>query len=124
MGIVNAGGDLAVFGAIDHGIRVQGPAPSRLVVDAGSLRDGAIATSSFSTDPGSGSDAASPLVLPSPGPSMWSGRSVSVVAPRCLIADALTKVVAALGPRAKVLLERHEAHAFSVDGRGRLERVC
>ncbi len=118
-GLVNAGGDLAVFGADAEPIRIRGPAPSRLLVDAGLLRDGAIATSAPPDDAAQ----PAPLVLPARRAARWGERSVSVVAPSCLAADALTKVLAALGPEAAAILGRHGASGFSVDADGRLERV-
>jgi thiamine biosynthesis lipoprotein len=118
-GRVHAGGDIAVYGADAQPIRVRGPAPARLLVDAGLLRDGAIATSA----PGEDATQPAPLVLPAGRTARWGDRSVSVVAPSCLVADALTKVLAALGPGAAPLLGRHDASGFSVDVEGRLERV-
>jgi FAD:protein FMN transferase len=42
---------------------------------------------------------------------------VSVVAQDCMIADALTKVVLALGPGADAILKAHNATAYFLDGR-------
>jgi FAD:protein FMN transferase len=114
---VNAGGDIAMYGAAAQPITVLGPhgAP----VEAGSLADGAIATSGpYDSDDNARSALVSPTVA------RWADRSVSVVAPCCQTADALTKVLAVLGPGAAPLLARHAAHGFSIDRAGRLERVA
>ena len=111
--VVNAGGDLAVFGDQDHAIEIVGPGRQR--VPAGWLGDGALASSGpFDVD------GASMLVAER---AVWADRAVSVVAPSCLMADALTKVVAVLGDAAAPLLARHGAKGFSVDARGRLHAV-
>lgn len=116
---VNAGGDLALRGGEPQRIAVRGP--DGVLVDAGALADGAIATSGPYA--GSSDQDASALVVRGRR-ARWVDRAVSVVAPSCLIADALTKVVAILGPDAAPLLRRHDAQGFSVDASGRLERVA
>ena len=100
-GWVNAGGDLRVFGDIELPISLRdevrgGASPF------GRLSDGALATSHF------GSHARSVA---------WSVSGsckahVTVVAPRCLWADALTKVVALSGDPQHPLLARHDARAW------------
>jgi FAD:protein FMN transferase len=114
---VNAGGDIAMYGEAAQPITVFGPHGAQ--VEAGSLADGAIATSGpYDND----DNARSALV--SPTAARWADRSVSVIAPTCQTADALTKVLAVLGPDAAPLLARHAAHGFSIDRAGRLERVA
>lgn len=114
---VNAGGDIAVLGNIPQPITVRGP--GGMLVEAGELSDGAIATSGpFAAD------AADSLVAPDAVRPRWADRTVSVVAPRCAIADALTKVVAILGHDAAELLDRYDARAFSIDADGRIEPVA
>jgi thiamine biosynthesis lipoprotein len=101
-GWVNAGGDLRSFGsaAVDLKLRDE---QFGGVIDFGRLSDGAFATSCF------GADSRSALSTTSGG----STRShVSVAAPRCLLADALTKVVAASGNTAHPLLARAGARAW------------
>lgn len=113
--VVNAGGDLAVYG-VPQSITVRGP--DGALRTAGTLADGAAATSGpFAAG------AASALVVHGSSPPRWADRAVTVVAPTCLTADALTKVVAVLGDASAALLGRYEANAFSTDASGRVFRV-
>jgi len=102
-GLVNAGGDLRAFG--------RGAWP--IVVRGGSslaLEHGAIATSQYC-------DGRSPyrndaLVLPSTCSVHRLDGSVTVAAPRCVLADALTKVVALSGDASHPLLHRVGGRAW------------
>jgi len=100
-GWVNAGGDLRVFGdapmPLDLRDEINGG-----VRRFGVLRDGAFATSHFG-------EGARSRAVDSPWP---VHGHVSVVAPRCLWADALTKVVAISGNARHSLLLRWEASAW------------
>ena len=100
-GWVNAGGDLRCFGGVELPIalRDEQHGGTRAL---GALRDGALASSCFA--PGSRSRLAG---LPA-----HLTRHVSVVAPHCLWADALTKVVAASGDAAHPVLTRLGAQAI------------
>ena len=49
--------------------------------------------------------------------------AASVIAPDCLDADALTKVVLALGVRSAAILRRYQATAFMHDSQGRWHRI-
>ena len=106
-GWVNAGGDLRAFGDVDLPVQLRMEA-SGGVRPFGSLRDGAFATSHFARD------SRSQLA----GPRTGTGQTapvfahVSVAAPLCLWADALTKIVAASGDTAHPLLARFEACAW------------
>lgn len=112
-GWVNAGGDLRAFGDLDVPVMLRDEARGG-VRELCRLGDGAIATSHYA--PGSRS-------------SLWSGPTstgdasgaractpraahVSVAAPCCLWADALTKIVAATGRVDHPLLARHRAQAW------------
>jgi thiamine biosynthesis lipoprotein len=107
---VNAGGDLRVQGAslpvVLRDERHGGVRPW-LVIE-----DGAMATSDFS--PEARARLAWPASLPEP-PSP-GGLHLSVAAPECVVADALTKVVAILGridhPMAQHLLRHYGAQAW------------
>jgi thiamine biosynthesis lipoprotein len=96
-GWVNAGGDLRVFGELDLPIRLRDER-SGGVREFGTLRDGALATSHLA--PYARSRHSVPHV----------DAHVSVIAPECLWADALTKLVAA-GQCPPELLAAHDAHA-------------
>ncbi len=121
-GWVNAGGDLRVFGDIDVPLRLRDDGGG--VRDFAALRDGAFATSAFGAahrarlvrPVGSGSiSGASANAHAEPGEVGSEGKlaaHVSVAAPSCLWADALTKVVAASGNPRHPLLAHHGAVAW------------
>ena len=102
-GWVNAGGDLRAFGDVDAPVRLRDEAIGGVRAFA-TLRDGAFATSHF------GPDSRSRLATePATAP---FGAHVSVAAPLCLWADALTKVVAFSGDTSHPLLARFDALAW------------
>jgi thiamine biosynthesis lipoprotein len=106
-GIVNAGGDLRVFGDELQAVQIRHPLdPSRM---AGTvfLRERGLATSARYF-----------------APALFDGRSrepilddisVTVGAPDCLTADALTKIALLLRDEARPLLDRHGADAFLLE---------
>ncbi len=110
-GIVNAGGDLRVFGTADEAIYLRDPADPTQVRFAGQLADGALATSGtyFSRREHRGEEV-SALVDPRTRRPVLSQRSYSVIAPRCVIADALTKVLALSGDTNLACFSRYDAH--------------
>jgi len=102
-GWVNAGGDLRAFGHASVPLRLRDEA-SGGVRPLGTLADGAFATSHFSTTSRSrvhGTQRGAPVQA-----------HVSVVAPRCVWADALTKIVALSGDAHHPLLARLGAQAW------------
>ncbi|MGL3106286.1 FAD:protein FMN transferase [Bradyrhizobium sp. BR 1432] len=104
---VNAGGDLRVMGEIDQPIHVH--VPGRGLLQAGLLRNGAIATSSsFATVGRNGA-------LESPD-STTDRRAYSVVAPSCIVADALTKILVQSGEPQHPCFGRFGATAFISGG--------
>jgi len=100
-GWVNAGGDLRCFGSATLALKLRDEARGG-VADFGHLRDGAFATSRFGT--GARAQLAAPHAL--------RQAHISVAAATCLLADALTKVVAASGDAAHPLLARNGARAW------------
>jgi thiamine biosynthesis lipoprotein len=113
--MVNAGGDLRVLGVQPEPIVLRDPfRPGRFIETAG-LADAALATSSNAFDAPD-----RPRLLRPDGRRLWVGRgSVTVCARTCLVADALCKVVAAIGPRrADALLRRCDATALAITRRG------
>ncbi|MBY0467682.1 MAG: FAD:protein FMN transferase [Burkholderiaceae bacterium] len=102
-GWINAGGDLRVFGDIDLPVHVRDESTGgvRRFAD---LRDGAFATSHF--------DASSRSRLVRGQPSPLLQIHVSVAAPQCMWADALTKVVAIHGDIDDPILSRFQARAW------------
>ena len=99
-GWVNAGGDLRAFGDIDVPVSVRDEHGGGVRPFA-QLRDGAIATSRFGRGAGSTLTAA-----------RTADAHVSVAAPLCLWADALTKLVAISGDTAHPSLALHGARAW------------
>ncbi|GAB3345222.1 FAD:protein FMN transferase [Lysobacter tyrosinilyticus] len=115
VGVVNAGGDLRVFGDSEETVLVREPADPRRSRPLLQLREGAVATSAgyFSANAGG-----SALVDPHTKARLGSDVSVSVCAPRALWADALTKVVLAEPVAAAPLLRRLHAQAALLDHYG------
>jgi thiamine biosynthesis lipoprotein len=114
-GCVNAGGDLRAFGDIDWPVLLRDPRQPELAGWSTQLRDGALATSAayFSRRIVQG-QSTSALMHGVNGAPLISALSVSVAAPICMLADALTKVVVASGDHEHPLLARHGASAFVV----------
>lgn len=108
-GSVNAGGDLRVFGDAAEGLPlvVRHPDEPGRTIPLGTLRERAAATSGdFFFGRVDAPNSLSPIVDPHLGPRPAKARSVTVIAERCAIADALTKVVSLRGPDAQALLTR------------------
>jgi thiamine biosynthesis lipoprotein len=112
---VEAGGDL----------RVTGPAPETVYLAARGSVERPVLTIENAAVASSGSQPADddPDGLPASahidtrtGQFCATDRFVSVVAPRCIDADALTKVVMAAGPAAAPVLAGYQACAFLFEG--------
>ena len=120
-GIVNAGGDLFVFGD-PQSVHVRHPESASLVLPLDAIRELAVASSSGCFSERRESGAADPLIEP------WRNRcvnwqqGVTVIAPRCMIADALTKIVRLVPGRAKRILSYFDAQALVIDRCG--VRIC
>jgi thiamine biosynthesis lipoprotein len=124
---VNAGGDLRVIGPEAEPVHVRTGGPNGVLMPLASVVDGAVATSAFA---GARRRVAgrwiTPLIDPRPGLPVMSTRTVSVIAPTCMVADALTKVVALRGAAASPALARHDAAAIILSpaaGRWRCTRL-
>lgn len=107
---VNAGGDLARFGDSPTPIHVRLPQHPTQSVRLAELENGAAATSADYFQPGA-------LRHPRSGESLCAETSVTVLAPDCMTADALTKVVAADPACATGVLARYGAQAIMLDGK-------
>jgi thiamine biosynthesis lipoprotein len=119
-GIVNAGGDLRVFGRMET-VHVRDPARPGQSIPLLHARDAAVATSAGYFSEGQGHTA---LVDPLGGGSVGATCSVTVCARRAIWADALTKVVL-LDPAASViLLRRLRASAVLIDRSGKRRHVA
>ena len=120
-GHVNAGGDLRVFGASRWApVHVRDPAAPRHAVPLFDVRDFSVATS------GDYFESAPTLNEPRSRRARRFGGSVTVAAPTCAIADALTKIVALDPAQAPSILARHAAHAFRIGdgGDARCQTTC
>jgi thiamine biosynthesis lipoprotein len=115
--VVNAGGDLRVLGRTSERVLVRHPANPAVIIPLLDLTDGAVCTSANYLDaPGH-----ERLRRPDGRALAADHHSISVCAPSCMIADALTKIVAAIGVReSRALLERHRASALVLSRNGRM----
>jgi len=112
--VVNAGGDLRVFGPDEMLVHLRHPLSAQPLGNPLPLRDAALATSSpcFSRRQYRGRTI-SHLLNPGTRRPVTDGISVSVRADECWLADALTKVVLnADTATATRLLQEHHAEAF------------
>lgn len=112
--LVNAGGDLGGFGPAPWQVGLRHPLSPAHSVHTLELRGEALATSAntFSRRR-RGAGEVSPLLDPRSGRPWLGQASVSVRAPDCLHADALTKVVLFATPEvAERVLEAHGAQAY------------
>lgn len=111
--VVNAGGDLRVFGPQPSVIQLRHPAQPQALAGHLDLCNAALATSSpcFTEFPWR-DRRVSHLVNSNTGAAITGHVSVSVRAPECWLADALTKVVLNAPQRAEKLLAKYRAEAF------------
>ena len=95
-GVVNAGGDLRVFGNNSHPIQLRNPNIPNEIIQIGSLENGAIATSGlyFNKRDRQRSHLINPLANSPEEAHIEVSGSFSVLAQECVYADALTKVLA------------------------------
>ena len=114
-GSVNAGGDLRFFGMWDGRVRVRAPGAPATALCLPPVRHCAFATSAAYF----GNRLNDPRAK-RPSRLDWS---VTVAAATCLVADALTKPVALLGPLGS-LLKTFDAAAFAVDANGQLHAAA
>ena len=91
-GSVNAGGDIRVFGDRSQDIQIRNPSKPHELIQIGSMTVGAIATSSLYFTKRN-TNSTSFMVNPLNQEHIEFSESYSVVANRCVYADALTKVV-------------------------------
>jgi len=111
-GTVNAGGDLRLFGTEPEPVHVRDPESPGQLIRLGTFTDTAIATSAaYFAGRESGGRWITPIVNPANGEPLDSHRSATVIAPECLYADALTKVVLLQRSASAAFLPRYSAHA-------------
>jgi len=110
-GCVNAGGDLAAFGAPGEIVSIRDPRrPGAMLVHV-VVRDAALASSG-------GGEAA--IIDPRRAAPATTIRGATVRAPTCLLADALTKVVTIAGEDAATILARYGASALFLAADGQV----
>jgi FAD:protein FMN transferase len=118
-GVVNAGGDLRVFGLKSELVHLRHPAEPMRSAGAIKLCERALATSGiYFAQKRHGRAAVSSLIN---GLTRRSSRkliSVSVAASACMIADALTKIVFILMEKSQPLLVRYHADALLLERGG------
>jgi len=117
--LVNAGGDVAAFGAHSHAIDIRDPRrPDRPMCQV-ALRDAALASSAGRFDPVRSGDVLAPAVVdPATAMPVRAVHGATVCATSCIIADALTKVVMNAGEAASPVLHHYGAHALFVSAQG------
>jgi thiamine biosynthesis lipoprotein len=112
-GSVNAGGDLRVFGDCSQDIQIRNPSKPHELIQIGSIKAGAIATSSlYFANRNTSSN--SFMVNPLNQEHIEFSGSYSVLASRCVYADALTKVVSISGNTHHPCLSYFSAQAISI----------
>jgi thiamine biosynthesis lipoprotein len=110
-GVVNAGGDLRVFGSSSREVHLRSATSPAVLSEVLRLRNRAIATSATYFEPGA-------LIDGRTRHSLKTSISVTVAAGDCTTADALTKIVFALREKAAPLLERYRADALILERDG------
>lgn len=95
-GVVNAGGDLRVFGDTPTPIHIRNPKNPLELLEIGSIQNAALATSSlyFANRDQQQSHLINPLTNDESEIHIQSFGSYSILAKECIYADALTKVLA------------------------------
>lgn len=110
-GCVNAGGDLRVFGR-PQAVHVRHPLAHWQSFPLTEVNESAVATSAaYFAD-----RHRSTILNPRTATPATGALSVTVAAARCVVADALTKVVHLLGDTATELMRAHGASAWIIDG--------
>lgn len=112
-GRVNAGGDIRIFGPHTHHVMLRVPEHSSVNVPVLEVSNCALASSSNATTQRQfGDRMVGPHLNGVSKEPVGFGTFVTVVAETCVIADALTKVVLALGEGAHDILVHHKATAY------------
>lgn len=118
-GMVNAGGDLAVFGPDSHMIHIRDPRNPGRPICSIEIADQALASTARRFDPFQGGETtASAIIDPASRMPVLSIYGATVRATNCMVADALTKIVMIAGIDAIGLLEQYNASALLISANG------
>jgi len=112
-GVVNAGGDLKIFGKKKQAVAIRSPRNDGKFISLVPVSETSVATSAgyFSSKICRGRKV-SAMVDPRKGIPLLKRWSVSVFADSCMIADALTKVVFALGEQSAAFMSKFKTSAL------------
>jgi len=111
--LVNAGGDLAVFGPEPESVHIRNPKTAHEILCAVEIVDAALASSGRVFDPYRSAEAGATAVFdPKTCGPVLAVAGATVRAPSCMIADALTKVVMIASEKAAPLLQDYGASAL------------
>jgi FAD:protein FMN transferase len=118
-GMVNAGGDIRVFGEAFQAVRLRHPADPLDFAGTIRLRGAAMATTAnyFGPDKTTGVGVGH-LIDGRTRRRLPGSLSVTVTSPTCLVADALTKIVFALAEKAAPILDAYRAGALLIERSG------
>jgi thiamine biosynthesis lipoprotein len=114
---VEAGGDLRLTGSGAERVHLAAPRMDG-AIPALEVENAAVASSGRAPRDEDGGPSTSAHVDPRTHACRPDDRFATVVAPSCIEADALTKVVMAAGAAAAPILARYRAQAFLLDGSG------
>lgn len=112
-GLVNAGGDMRVFGNKNQAIQIRNPCKPIELIQIGRMQTGAIATSSLYFSKRD-TKSISFMVNPLNQKHIEFSNSYSVIAKECVYADALTKVVSISGNTQHPCLNHFSAQAIVI----------
>lgn len=127
-GLVNAGGDMRVFGAHRHTLALRLPGSPNTTVNVAELCDLSAATSAgyFHENSLRASYGDHPAIVGDRATAASSVVSVTVIAARCAVADALTKVLWLRGgedPLCRALLARYGTSAVLLGAGDAITRI-
>ncbi len=115
-GLVNAGGDLRVFGLEKESVRIRYPLEPTRAAGVVTLQNRALATSAtYFSRKKSGERIRSALIDAHTQRPFVDDVSITVSAKTCMTADALTKIVFVLRDLARPILTRHGADAVILE---------
>jgi FAD:protein FMN transferase len=116
-GVVNAGGDMRVFGDLEHIVAVRVPSQPNQVIAIATLENLSCATTAmYFTE--------AETIVGTLDHTQY--ESVSVIAPSCAVADALTKIVwlkSISSAEVIATLNHFDAHAALLDDAAQLTRI-